>query len=93
MKCAAMNYSYGLESSRIPTAISCSFGLAGVNDSPLGGAVTSTIVSTKETVVTKTEETKKEKVEKKEGQEAAKEAAPVEKEKEKQGKAEAEAEE
>ncbi|XP_029005962.1 keratin, type II cytoskeletal 8-like [Betta splendens] len=88
-KQTAMNYSYGLESSRIPTAISCSFGGPRVSDSSLhaieGEVVKSTTVTKTETVVTKTEEKKTEeekKEEKKEEQEAAKEE-------EKQGKAEA----
>uniref|UniRef100_UPI0037E9AC1E keratin, type II cytoskeletal 8-like n=1 Tax=Semicossyphus pulcher TaxID=241346 RepID=UPI0037E9AC1E len=101
-KQTSMNYSaYGLESSRTPSYVSCSFGGArasgGADTSLEGAAVKSTTVTKTETVVVKAEEKKEEKKEEEEKQEepqaATEEPAAEEKKEQEQVEAEAVAEE
>nr|CBN80921.1 Keratin, type II cytoskeletal 8 [Dicentrarchus labrax] len=99
-KQTSFNYNaYGLESSRTPSYVSCSFGgvrASGSSGAALEGAeVKSTTVTKTETVVIKTEEKKEEKkVEKEEEEEeqaAIEEPASVEKNEQKQEQVEVEA--
>uniref|UniRef100_A0A3Q3MLK2 Keratin, type II cytoskeletal 8-like n=1 Tax=Mastacembelus armatus TaxID=205130 RepID=A0A3Q3MLK2_9TELE len=83
-KQTCVNYNiYGLESSRIPSYVSCSFGGVSASsdsvDALEAAAVKSSTVSKTETAALKTEEKKEEQMEKKEEQTAAEESAAVEK--------------
>uniref|UniRef100_A0A4W6C7H3 Zgc:158846 n=1 Tax=Lates calcarifer TaxID=8187 RepID=A0A4W6C7H3_LATCA len=87
---------YGLESSRTPSYVSCSFGGIKASTSPIApleaATVKSTTVTKTETVVVKTEEKKEEEQEeKKEEQAAIEEPAVVEKKEPEQEQVEAEA--
>ena len=95
-ECAAVNYNaYGLESSRTPSYVSCSFGGDRASSGSVavleGATVKSATVTKTETVVIKTEEKKEE--EKKEQEEQQQQTAteePAAEEKEEQEQAEAE---
>ncbi|KAM7006403.1 intermediate filament protein ON3-like [Tautogolabrus adspersus] len=99
-KQTSMNYSaYGLESSRTPSYVSCSFGgvraSSGLDAALEGATVKSTTVTKTETVVVKAEEKKKEEQEEMQEQlqEATEEPAAEEKKEQEQVEAEAVAEE